>query len=100
MAHECPLWTSAGGAGGVCLVVLVALARQPPAAAQIGAAALTGIVVDASGAAVPAATVTVVAVSTNLPRTATTGPNGDYFVPGPPARRVSRARRRERLQAA
>ena len=71
-----------GGAGRVCLVVLVAVAAAAatPAAAQIGAAALTGIVVDASGAAVPAAMVTVVAASTDLPRTATTGPTGDYFV--------------------
>ena len=53
-----------------------------PAAAQIGAAALAGDVVDQAGAAVPGATVTVIAVGTNLSRTAVTGQDGGYSVQG------------------
>ena len=67
------------GIGG--LVTLVALMAVTPAAAQIGAAALTGIVVDATGAALPAATVTVVAVGTRLSRTVVTTSDGGYVVP-------------------
>ena len=67
------------GIGG--LVMLVAVMATTPAAAQIGAAVLTGTVVDATGAAVPGATVTVVAARTNLSRTVVTTVDGGFLVP-------------------
>ncbi|MGE4084271.1 MAG: carboxypeptidase regulatory-like domain-containing protein [Vicinamibacterales bacterium] len=54
------------------------------AAAQIGAGALTGVVQDADGAAVPGAAITVVAAATNLSRELVTGADGSYFVPALP----------------
>ena len=71
-----------------------------PVGAQIGAAALAGDVVDQAGAAVPGATVTVIAVGTNLSRTVVTGPDGGYVRPRARARRLSGARRVERIPAA
>ncbi len=67
------------GIGG--LVMLVAVMATSPAAAQVGAAVLTGTVVDATGAAVPGATVTVVAARTNLSRTVVTTVDGGFLVP-------------------
>ncbi len=74
------LWALGPGASRLSLVVVVALTTATPIDAQIGAAVLTGVVVDPSGAAVPAAAITVVATATNLARTATTGADGDYLV--------------------
>ena len=68
--------------GQVCLGILMAVAAATAAHAQIGASALTGIVRDPRGAAVPGAAVTAVAADTNLPRTAVTGPAGDYVIQG------------------
>ena len=65
-----------------CVWLLVMIGISSPAAAQIGAAALAGSVVDQEGAALPGATVTVVAVETNRLRTVTSGPDGVYVVPG------------------
>ena len=77
----------------VCSWVLIGLAFASPvrastparterAPAQIGAGALTGSVVDQAGAAVPGATVTVIAVGTNRSRTVVTDERGSYAVPG------------------
>ena len=70
------------GIGG--LVTLLAVMATNPAGAQIGAAALTGIVVDATGAPLPAATVTAVAAGTNLSRAVVTASDGGFLVPGLP----------------
>ena len=70
------------GIGG--LVTLLAVMATTPAGAQIGAAALTGIVVDATGAPLPAATVTAVAAGTNLSRAVVTASDGGFLVPGLP----------------
>ena len=58
------------------------LALTTSVGAQIGSGALTGDVVDRTGAAVPGAAVTVVAVETNLSRTVVTDQNGTYYVQG------------------
>jgi hypothetical protein len=61
------------------LVVLVIAAVAPAAAlAQTGAASLTGIVSDQSGATVPGATVTATNQATNVPYTGTSNEAGNY----------------------
>ena len=65
-----------------CLWLLASVWIASPVAAQIGAGALAGDVVDQAGAAVPGATVTVTAVGTGRSRTVVTGQNGGYVVPG------------------
>src|SRR5215510_13728726 len=50
------------------------------AAAQTGAASLTGIVTDQSGAAVPGATVTATSQTTNVNYTATSNESGNYNI--------------------
>ena len=70
--------------GGVWRFVGVALLAAwvvSPVAAQIGAGAVTGDVVDQAGASVPGATVTVTAVATNASRTVVTDADGAYSVP-------------------
>ena len=64
----------------LCLLIVGTLCRAPGALAQVGAGALTGVVVDQSGAAVPGAAVTVTAVATNRVRTATSSVDGGYLV--------------------
>jgi hypothetical protein len=65
-------------------VLLCCLAHAPLAAQQI-LGAITGTVKDASGAAVPGATVKAINAATNLEVTATTESNGSYLVPNLPA---------------
>jgi hypothetical protein len=61
----------------VCLgVVLLGASMAQAQTAATGA--LTGIVTDPQGRAVPNATVTATSLDTNQTRTATTGPSGDY----------------------
>jgi hypothetical protein len=50
------------------------------AAAQIGAAALTGRVVDQDGGGLPGATVTVVSLATGLTRIVVAGADGEYVI--------------------
>src|SRR5262245_41176561 len=64
------------------LVVMVWLAAAAPAEAQIGGGTLVGAVVDAAGAALPGATVTVVAAATNATRSTVTGSDGGFVVSG------------------
>jgi hypothetical protein len=64
---------------GAVLWLLAAAAT--PAGAQIGSAAVIGRLVDQAGAPVPGAAVTAVAEATNVGRTVTSGPDGDFMVP-------------------
>jgi hypothetical protein len=72
--------------GAACLVAL--LLAVPSARAQQAAASITGIVTDASGAAVPNATVTVRDVERNTTWTANTTSAGLYNFPTIPVGRV------------
>jgi Carboxypeptidase regulatory-like domain len=64
------------------LSVIVAMGVVDRLVAQIGAGAMAGSLVDQAGAALPGATVTVVAGETNLSRSVVTDQSGDYFVGG------------------
>ena len=66
------------------MVLLCCLAHTPLAAQQI-LGAVTGTVKDATGAAVPGATVKATNTATNLEVTAKTESNGSYLVPNLPA---------------
>ena len=61
------------------LAIVVLLAAQ--AVAQVSTATLLGIVKDATGSSVPAATVTVKSMDTGLERTTGTDGGGNYTVP-------------------
>src|SRR6266508_4504379 len=65
----------------VCLWVLSGLGIASPLVAQVGSGTLAGDVVDQAGAGVPGATVTLVALGTNLARTVVTDRNGGYSFP-------------------
>ena len=66
-----------------CTVLALALfLTGSRAAAQIGSGALAGSVADQAGAAVPGATVTLLAVATNRSRTAVTSADGGYVFTG------------------
>src|ERR1700678_3705646 len=65
--------------------VLLCCAAHTPLAAQQILGAITGTVKDASGAAVPGATVKAINTATNLEVTAKTESNGSYLVPNLPA---------------
>ena len=64
----------------LCLWLLVSVTA--PAAAQVGAGALTGVVSDGTGQAVPGASVTATAVGTNQSRTVITAADGGYSIHG------------------
>ncbi|HEX6212474.1 MAG TPA: carboxypeptidase regulatory-like domain-containing protein, partial [Methylomirabilota bacterium] len=65
--------------------LVVALALLPvPAGAQTGQATLTGIVTDASGAAVPGVTVTATNQATNVPYTGVTSGAGAFVITAVP----------------
>lgn len=61
----------------VCLSLVVFCATMAHAQSS-GTGAISGIVTDPQGRAVPNATVTATSLSTGSERTATTGPDGDY----------------------
>src|ERR1700739_3304152 len=62
-----------------CFVVAISLmCAQCPA--QIASAELSGTVLDASGAAVPNATITARNVGTTIAHTTVSGKNGDYVI--------------------
>src|SRR5262249_801844 len=80
-----------GPALGICLVwVLACLAMPTMVMAQVGGGALTGVITDGSGQAVPGASVTATAVGTNQDRTVVTAADGGYSIQGlaPAAYRV------------
>ena len=60
------------------MLAMLTLARVPAAFAQTGAASLTGIVTDQSGATVPGATVTATNQATNVAYTAVSNEAGNY----------------------
>ena len=64
----------------LCLLAVVALLHPSSAMAQTGAASLTGIVTDQSGATVPGATVTATNQATNVTYTAVSNQAGNYTV--------------------
>ncbi len=64
----------------LCLWLLVSVTA--PAAAQVGAGALTGVVSDGTGQAVPGASVTATAIGTNQSRTVITAADGGYSIHG------------------
>ncbi|HEX2340669.1 MAG TPA: carboxypeptidase regulatory-like domain-containing protein, partial [Vicinamibacterales bacterium] len=66
------------------LVALAALVLPPVAGAQTGLASITGIVFDASGAAVPGLTVTAMNPATNIAYTGVTNETGNYIITGVP----------------
>ncbi len=69
--------------------LLLALAMGIPALAQVDRAVLEGTVTDASAAAIPRATVKVLAVDTGLEQQQQTNSNGYYRFPGLPVGRYS-----------
>jgi hypothetical protein len=64
----------------LCLLAVVGLLHPSSAMAQTGAASLTGIVSDQSGATVPGATVTATNQATNVTYTAVSNQAGNYTV--------------------
>ena len=61
------------------LLLAITVVLMPSLSAQsAGTGALTGTVIDPSGAVVPGVSVTLVSVETNQTRTATTGNDGSY----------------------
>ena len=76
----------------------VGLLTSPSATAQTGAASLTGIVTDQSGATVPGATVTATNQATNVTYTAVSNEAGNYTVTSLPGRDVRRQGRAVQLQ--
>jgi carboxypeptidase family protein len=73
------------------LLLAAALAAPPPARAQTANGEATGTVFDASGGALPGATVTLVSPGTGIARTMTTNASGHFvFVQVPPGSYVLR----------
>lgn len=66
----------------VAVVAMVLFAPAGLARAQIGSGAITGVIADASGAAVAGAAVTVRAPATGLSRATVSGAAGDYVLQG------------------
>ena len=64
----------------LCLGLALSTALSAPLAAQIGGGAIAGSIVDQAGAVVSGATVTLIAVSTNLSRMAVSNHEGVYVV--------------------
>ncbi|HEX2459093.1 MAG TPA: carboxypeptidase-like regulatory domain-containing protein, partial [Vicinamibacterales bacterium] len=72
------------GVAPVMIVLAATLFLPGPASAQTGAASLTGIVTDQSGASVPGATVTATNQSTNVEFTGATNEAGSYTIASVP----------------
>src|SRR5687767_5433980 len=64
-----------------CLVACVYLVTVSPARAQTAAGAITGVVKDQAGSAVPGARITVTDSRTNLQRVVISTGDGVYMVP-------------------
>ncbi len=72
--------TSLKRACGLLLALALVLGLQAVAYAQTGAASITGLVTDQSGAAVPGVTVTAINQSTSVEYTAVTNATGSYDI--------------------
>ena len=72
--------TSLKRASGLLLVLALVLGLQAVAYAQTGAASITGLVTDQSGAAVPGVTVVATNQATNVEYTAVTNATGSYDI--------------------
>jgi len=70
------MWTRGG------LLWLMSVVLAVPVWAQVGSAALTGVVLDPSAQATPGATVTVTALASGFSRTTQSGPDGGFVIPG------------------
>ncbi len=66
---------------GLGLSLIAFLLSTPPASAQTGAASITGLVTDDSGAPAPGVTVTATNQSTNVTYTAVSNEAGNYTIP-------------------
>jgi hypothetical protein len=66
--------------GGLLLALALVLGLQATAHAQTGAASITGLVTDASGAAAPGVTVTATNQATNVEYTAVSNSAGNYTI--------------------
>jgi len=66
----------------ISMMVMTMCFSASPAFAQAEAGSITGAVRDSSGGVVPGATVTAKNTSTSAERTATTGGDGRYVIPG------------------
>ena len=64
----------------VCLGLMLLILAAPFAAGQATNASITGLVTDASSAAVPNATVTVTNSGTGISRSVTTNDSGSYTI--------------------
>src|SRR5207247_9827864 len=69
---------------GLWLALVLVLVVNGSAFAQTGAASITGLLTDQSGAAVPAATVTATNQATNVPYTAVSNDAGNYPITSVP----------------
>ena len=74
------LWAAIGVGLAFAPTFAYIAAYRTAAAAQIGAAALAGRIVDQKGGALPGTTVTVVSVATGLSRTVAAGTDGEYVI--------------------
>src|SRR6476646_5656966 len=68
-------------AAAIAAAVTLSLALARPAAAQSGASALTGQLLDQAGAPVAGATIVATALATQAARTAVTDDQGGYAIP-------------------
>ena len=72
---------------GIPVVLLSIVLTGSAVEAQVLYGTIVGVVKDAQGATIPAATVTITAKDTNLTKETVTGPEGDYNIPNvPPGR--------------
>ncbi len=79
--------TSLRRACGLLLALALVLGLQAVAYAQTGAASITGLVTDQSGAAAPGVTVTATNQATNVPYTAVSNQAGNYTITSVPVGR-------------
>ena len=75
---------------GLLLALALVLGLQAIAYAQTGAASITGLVTDQSGAAAPGVTVTATNQATNVEYTAVSNEAGNYTITSVPGRDVRR----------
>jgi hypothetical protein len=78
--HDASLRFSLRHAWTLPALFLLLMLSQPSAHAQVDTGALVGTVIDASGAAVPDASITVTDAATDRKRTATSGADGSYNI--------------------